>query len=111
MIDKAILQTLQEIVAHTCEKWSSQLTDCIGESGHVHLVEISKVVNTLKTIFSRLIRTEYADGINQIIVSQGSGLEPIELPVVAALLWIRSKNMVKINGKSQTNGSLVAHPC
>ncbi|MBU6185551.1 MAG: hypothetical protein KGQ16_03805, partial [Cyanobacteria bacterium REEB444] len=46
----------------------------------------------------------------QIIVSQGSGLEPIELPVVAALLWIRSKNMVKINGKSQTNGSLVAQP-
>ncbi|MEB3125828.1 MAG: hypothetical protein VKL00_09425 [Synechococcales bacterium] len=33
------------------------------------MVEISKVVNTLKTIFSRLIRTEYADGINQIRVS------------------------------------------
>ncbi|MBU6187408.1 MAG: transposase [Cyanobacteria bacterium REEB444] len=108
MIDKSILQRLQEIVAHTCEKWSSQLTYCIGESDHVHLVEISKVVNTLKTIFSRLIRKAYADGINQIRVSQCSGLEPIALPVVAALLWIRSKNMVKINGKSQTNGSLVA---
>ena len=101
---------MQEIFAHTCEKWSSQLTDCNGESDHVHLVEISKVVNTLKTVSSRLIRTEYADGINQIRVSQCSGLEPIALPVVAALLWIRSKNMVKINGKSQSNGSLAAHP-
>ncbi|MFM7546970.1 MAG: transposase, partial [Synechococcales cyanobacterium] len=65
IIDKPILQRLQEIVAHTCEKkWSSQLTDCNGESDHVHLVEISKVVNTLKTVSSRLIRTEYADGIN-----------------------------------------------
>ncbi|MEB3125416.1 MAG: transposase, partial [Synechococcales bacterium] len=44
---------MQEIVAHTCEKWSSQLTDCNGESDHVHLVEISKVVNTLKTVSSR----------------------------------------------------------
>ena len=86
IIDKSILQRLQEIVAHTCEKWSSQLTDCNGESDHVHLVEISKVVNTLKTIFSRLIRKAYADGINQIRVSQCSGLEPIALPVVAALL-------------------------
>jgi len=32
------------------------------------------------------------------------------IAVVAALLWIRSKNMLKINVKSQTNGSLVAHP-
>ncbi|MFM7615107.1 MAG: transposase [Synechococcales cyanobacterium] len=55
---------MQEIFAHTGEKWSSQLTDCNGESDHVHLVEISKVVNTLKTVSSRLIRTEYADGIN-----------------------------------------------
>jgi hypothetical protein len=57
-----------------------------------------------------LIRKEYADGINQIIVSQCCGLEPIALPVLAALLWIRSNNMVKINVKLQTNGSLVAYP-
>ena len=32
------------------------------------------------------------------------------MPVVAALLWIRSNNRLKINVKSQTNGSLVAYP-
>ena len=67
-------------------------------------------MHNLKTVSSRLIRKEYADGINQIAVRQCSGLEPIALSIVAALLWSRSNNMLKINVKSQTNGSLVAHP-
>ncbi|NBO32476.1 MAG: hypothetical protein EBV05_13090 [Cyanobacteria bacterium WB6_1B_304] len=71
---KAIPQRLQEIVANTCEQWSSTLTDFNGESHHVHLVEINKLVHNLKTVSNRLIRKEYADGINQIIVSQCSGL-------------------------------------
>ena len=110
IIDKAILQRLQEIVAHTREQWSSTLTDFNGESHHVHLVAISKLVHNLKTVSSWLIPKEYSDGINQIIVSQYSGLEAIALPVVAALLGIRSNNRLKINVKSQTNGSLVPHP-
>jgi len=67
-------------------------------------------VHNLKTVSSWLIPKEYSDGINQIIVSQYSGLEAIALPVVAALLGIRSNNRLKINVKSQTNGSLVPHP-
>ena len=98
---------MQEIVANTCEQWSSTLTDFNGESHHVHLVEINKLVHNLKTVSSRLIPKEYADGINQILVSQCSGLEPISLTVVAALLGIRSNNSLNINVKSQTNGSLV----
>ena len=105
IIDKAILQRLQEIVAHTREQWSSTLTDFNGESHHVHLVAISKLVHNLKTVSSWLIPKEYADGINQIIVSQCCGLEAIALPVVAALLGIRSNNRLKINVKLQTNGS------
>jgi putative transposase len=42
IIDKGILERLQEIVANTCEQWSSTLTDFNGESHHVHLVAISK---------------------------------------------------------------------
>ncbi len=67
-------------------------------------------MHNLKTVSSRLIRKEYTDGINQIIVSQCSGLELIALPVVAALRWIRSNNRLNINVKSHTNGSLVPHP-
>ncbi|MEB3177708.1 MAG: IS200/IS605 family transposase [Nostocaceae cyanobacterium] len=73
VIDKTIRQRLQEIFANTCEKWGSKLTDFNGESDHVHLVidfppdvEISKLVNNLKTVFSRLIRKEFADVVNQI---------------------------------------------
>jgi putative transposase len=42
IIDKGILERLQEIVANTCEQWSSTLTDFNGESHHVYLVAISK---------------------------------------------------------------------
>lgn len=38
VIDKALLQRLQEIFANTCEKWGSKLTDFNGEPDHVHLV-------------------------------------------------------------------------
>ena len=64
IIDKGILERLQEIVANTWEQWGSTLTDFNGESHHVYLVEISKLVHNLKTVSSRLIRKEYADGIN-----------------------------------------------
>ena len=110
IIDKGNLERLQEIVANTCEQWRSTLTDFNGESYHVHLVAISKLVHNLKTVSSRLIRKEYGDGINKIIVSQCSGLESIALPVMAALRWIRSNNRLKIDVKSQTNGFLVAYP-
>ena len=47
---------------------------------------------------------------NNWVEFSGSGLEPISLTVVAALLWIRSNNRLNINVKSQTNGFLVPHP-
>jgi putative transposase len=73
VIDKAILHRLHEIFINTCEKWDSKLTDFNGESDHVHLVidfppdvEISKLVNNLKTVSSRLIRKEFSDVVNRI---------------------------------------------
>jgi putative transposase len=71
VINQEILQRLHEILASTCTKWSSTLTDFNGEADHVHLVidfppdiEISKLVNNLKTVSSRLIRKEFAAQIN-----------------------------------------------
>jgi putative transposase len=73
VINQEILQRLHEILASTCTKWSSNLTDFNGEADHVHLVidfppdvEISKLVNNLKTVSSRLIRKEFAAQINLI---------------------------------------------
>jgi putative transposase len=73
VINQAILARLKEILSSTCDKWGSKLTDFNGESDHVHLiidfppdVEISKLVNNLKTVSSRLIRKEFAESINKV---------------------------------------------
>jgi putative transposase len=73
VINQEILIRLKQILGATCEKWGSKLTDFNGEPDHVHLiidfppdVEISKLVNNLKTVSSRLIRKEFAEYINKI---------------------------------------------
>jgi putative transposase len=68
VINQEILQRLQQILASTCAKWSCTLTDFNAEADHVHLVidfppdvAISKLVNNLKTVSSRLIRKEFLE--------------------------------------------------
>jgi putative transposase len=68
-----MLTRLQDIFQATCQKWRSTLTDFNGEDNHVHLlisyppdVAVSKLVNNLKTVSSRLIRKECADEINAV---------------------------------------------
>lgn len=72
VIHKAMLNRLHEIFEETCTKWRSSLTDFNGETDHVHLVidyppdvEVSKLVNNLKTVSSRLIRKEFAVELNR----------------------------------------------
>jgi putative transposase len=71
IINRAMLTRLNEILTATCQKWKSTLTEFNGEDNHVHLlisyppdVEVSKLVNNLKTVSSRLIRKEFANEIN-----------------------------------------------
>jgi putative transposase len=73
VIDREILKRLSEIFADTCQKWRSELREFNGETDHVHLlinyppdVEVSKLVNNLKTVSSRLIRKEFADLVNSV---------------------------------------------
>lgn len=73
VINKAMLTRLQEIFESTCTKWRSELKEFNGESDHVHLlinyppdVEVSKLVNNLKTVSSRLIRKDFADVLSQV---------------------------------------------
>jgi putative transposase len=72
VINQAMLSRLQEIFESTCIKWRSKVTEFNGESDHVHLVinyppdvEVSKLVNNLKTVSSRLIRKEFNEQVNR----------------------------------------------
>lgn len=54
-------------------KWKSRIVEFKGESDHVHLlidynpkVQISKFVNNLKTVSSRLIRKEFEEQLKQV---------------------------------------------
>jgi putative transposase len=59
-------QSLRAIFAATLEKWGGTLLECDGEADHMHLlfevpptVQLSKCVNNLKTVSSRLLRKAY----------------------------------------------------
>lgn len=67
-INAAMLQRLEEIVNENCLDWESELQEFSGESDHIHAlieinpkVQISKFVNNLKTVTSRLIRKEFPE--------------------------------------------------
>ena len=68
VITAEILKDLEKIFSRLCANAKSKLVEFNGESDHVHLlVDISpdiapaKLVNTLKTISSRMIRKKYAE--------------------------------------------------
>jgi putative transposase len=66
VFNRAILSRLQEIVETVCIDFEAQLVEFDGEDDHVHLlvhyppkVAISKLVNSLKGVSSRLLRQEF----------------------------------------------------
>lgn len=66
VIDTEILQRLGEIVNSVCEKWGCKVVEFNGESDHIHMVfsyypqvQLSKLINNLKTVTSRMIRKEF----------------------------------------------------
>lgn len=72
VINAEILKSLEKIFSRLCQNQKSELLEFSGEEDHVHLlvdispdVPPSKLVNTLKTISSRMIRKEFADHINK----------------------------------------------
>ena len=63
---KAILEFLQEIFINVCDDFEAELVEFDGEVDHVHLliiyppkVAISKLVNSLKGVSSRLLRKQF----------------------------------------------------
>jgi putative transposase len=66
VIDTPMLDRLHCIMTAICQKWDCSLEDFTGDENHVYLlvdfppdVQISKLVNNLKTVSSRLIRKEF----------------------------------------------------
>ncbi len=73
VITKPMLNRLSEILAATCRKWRCEVVEFNGELDHVHLlinfppdVEVSKLVNNLKTVSSRLIRKDFSEQLGQV---------------------------------------------
>jgi REP-associated tyrosine transposase len=69
---KEVLERLHGIFLGALEKWHSELIEFNGEEDHVHLlfqtnpaVQLSKLVNNLKTVSSRLIRKDFRKHVNR----------------------------------------------
>jgi putative transposase len=68
IITPIMLKRLSEIIKEQCQKWGCDYIEFNGESDHIHLIfryypqlQVSKFVNSLKTVTSRLIRKEFTD--------------------------------------------------
>ena len=62
-----LLNRLEEIFREQCKKWDVSVLEFGGETDHVHLmlemhpnIEPAKLINSLKTVSSRLIRKEFS---------------------------------------------------
>jgi putative transposase len=63
---KEILERLRDISTELLEKWDCELLEFGGEADHIHLLinahpslELSRLINNLKTVTSRAIRKEF----------------------------------------------------
>jgi putative transposase len=63
-----ILERMQTIMNELIIKWECELIEFGGESDHVHIlfeahpsVDLSKLVNNVKTVTSRRLRSEFSD--------------------------------------------------
>jgi putative transposase len=72
-ITREMHERLHSIFQETLEKWDSELIEFNGEEDHVQLlfrtnptVQLSKLVNNLKTVSSRLIRRDFSERLNRI---------------------------------------------
>lgn len=73
VISEPMMKRLHEIFEDTLKKWECSLVEFNGEPDHVHLllethpkVDLSKLVNNLKTVTSRLIRKEFSSEIRKV---------------------------------------------
>jgi putative transposase len=73
---KLILDELRNIFQHVCQDFSAELVEFEGEKNHVHLlvhyppkISVSKLVNSLKGVSSRLVRKKKYPTVQQALWS------------------------------------------
>lgn len=74
VFNKSILANFREIFSDVCKDFESELVEFDGEKDHVHLlvnyppkVAISKLVNCLKGVSSRLIKKDHGEYISKFL--------------------------------------------
>jgi putative transposase len=72
LLTKEMLSRLHEILETLLEKWECRMIEFNGEEDHIHLLfqyhpslELSKLVNNLKTVTSRKLRSEFEERVNE----------------------------------------------
>ncbi len=67
-----ILERMQLILRDLLGKWQCDLIEFGGEADHIHLlfethpsIDLSKLVNNIKTVTSRRLRSEYSEHLSQ----------------------------------------------
>lgn len=68
LLNKAMLVRLEQVVKKLLEKWGCQCVEFNSEKDHVHLlfqytpqIQLSKLVNNLKTVTSRYLKKEFKE--------------------------------------------------
>jgi len=68
VFSRRILNSMEDIFANVCKDFEAQLVEFDGEKDHVHLlvnyppkVAVSKLVNSLKGVSSRLLRKKHRE--------------------------------------------------
>jgi putative transposase len=72
LFTKEMLDRLYEVFEDLLEKWECRVIEFNGEENHVHLlfqyhpgIELSKLVNSVKTVTSRRLRFEFEERVNK----------------------------------------------
>ena len=91
---KPILEELRAIFQNVCKDFSGELTEFEGEKDHVHLlvnyppkVSVSKLVNSLKGVSSRLLRKKAYPTIQQALWGDSLWSPSYFAGYVEELLW------------------------
>lgn len=71
LFTKAMLDRTHEILEDLLNKWECKIVEFNGEENHIHLlfqyhpgIDLSKLVNSLKTVTSRRLRGELKEQVN-----------------------------------------------
>jgi putative transposase len=75
VLDDEMLRVCEEIMRNVCEDFEAELKEFNGEDDHVHLlvhyppkVAVSKLVNSLKGVSTRILRRDFTGRVNRAIM-------------------------------------------